>query len=173
MIRIIGIVPNSLMIGHHFTWENCLLHEVSESQYVEFVLSYKLVTVNTFSLLVCSSSVRAILYVMLLSWSSVLYLIFNQCLLYDRSSTGTTSCINGRSTAVKMRCNPMRSGAGVISVPRYSLFLCAYSVWSFFLEAKLSGILLLKHILYGNKAERDQKSQYIGCRDMSGHDLNE
>lgn len=67
----------------------------------------------------------------------------------------------------------MRPGAGVISVPRYSLFLCAYSVWSFFLEAKLSGILLLKHILYGNKAERDQKSQYIGCRDRSGHDLNE
>lgn len=67
----------------------------------------------------------------------------------------------------------MRPGAGVISVPRYSLFLCAYSVWSFFLEAKLSGILLLKHFLYGNKAERDQKSQCIGCRDMSGHDLNE
>ncbi|XP_005358380.1 UPF0577 protein KIAA1324-like homolog isoform X1 [Microtus ochrogaster] len=36
---------------------------------------------------------------------------------FYKSSTGTTSCINGRSTAVKMRCNPMRPGAGVISVP--------------------------------------------------------
>ncbi|GAB1289411.1 Endosome/lysosome-associated apoptosis and autophagy regulator family member 2 [Apodemus speciosus] len=37
---------------------------------------------------------------------------------FYKSSTATTSCINGRSTAVKMRCNPMRPGAGVISVPR-------------------------------------------------------
>ncbi|CAO2617324.1 Endosome/lysosome-associated apoptosis and autophagy regulator family member 2 [Lemmus lemmus] len=36
---------------------------------------------------------------------------------FYKSSTATTSCINGRSTAVKMRCNPMRPGAGVISVP--------------------------------------------------------
>ncbi|PNJ58421.1 KIAA1324L isoform 2 [Pongo abelii] len=36
---------------------------------------------------------------------------------FYKSSTATTSCINGRSTAVKMRCNPTKSGAGVISVP--------------------------------------------------------
>uniref|UniRef100_A0A7N9CLM2 Endosome-lysosome associated apoptosis and autophagy regulator family member 2 n=1 Tax=Macaca fascicularis TaxID=9541 RepID=A0A7N9CLM2_MACFA len=36
---------------------------------------------------------------------------------FYKSSTTTTSCINGRSTAVKMRCNPTKSGAGVISVP--------------------------------------------------------
>ncbi|XP_074223653.1 endosome/lysosome-associated apoptosis and autophagy regulator family member 2 isoform X8 [Camelus bactrianus] len=36
---------------------------------------------------------------------------------FYKSSTTTTSCINGRSTAVKMRCNPTKPGAGVISVP--------------------------------------------------------
>uniref|UniRef100_A0A2K6KCE4 Endosome-lysosome associated apoptosis and autophagy regulator family member 2 n=1 Tax=Rhinopithecus bieti TaxID=61621 RepID=A0A2K6KCE4_RHIBE len=36
---------------------------------------------------------------------------------FYKSSTTTTSCVNGRSTAVKMRCNPTKSGAGVISVP--------------------------------------------------------
>lgn len=72
---------------------------------------------------------------------------------FYKSSTATTSCINGRSTAVKMRCNPMRPGAGVISVPRYSLLLWSYSMLNFFLEAKLSELLLLKNILYGNKPE--------------------
>lgn len=48
VIRLLGLLLNALMVGHHFTWENCLLHVVSESQYTEFVLSYKLVTVNTF-----------------------------------------------------------------------------------------------------------------------------
>uniref|UniRef100_G1L1W8 Endosome-lysosome associated apoptosis and autophagy regulator family member 2 n=1 Tax=Ailuropoda melanoleuca TaxID=9646 RepID=G1L1W8_AILME len=36
---------------------------------------------------------------------------------FYKSSTTTTSCVNGRSTAVKMRCNPTKPGAGVISVP--------------------------------------------------------
>uniref|UniRef100_A0A8D0RL62 Endosome-lysosome associated apoptosis and autophagy regulator family member 2 n=1 Tax=Sus scrofa TaxID=9823 RepID=A0A8D0RL62_PIG len=36
---------------------------------------------------------------------------------FYKSSTTTTSCVNGRSTAVKMRCNPAKQGAGVISVP--------------------------------------------------------
>ncbi|KAI4543818.1 hypothetical protein MG293_006612, partial [Ovis ammon polii] len=38
---------------------------------------------------------------------------------FYKSSTTTTSCVNGRSTAVKMRCNPAKPGAGAISVPRY------------------------------------------------------
>nr|KAF6338168.1 hypothetical protein mPipKuh1_007155 [Pipistrellus kuhlii] len=36
---------------------------------------------------------------------------------FYKSSATTTSCVNGRSTAVKMRCNPTKPGAGVISVP--------------------------------------------------------
>nr|XP_005901067.1 PREDICTED: UPF0577 protein KIAA1324-like homolog isoform X3 [Bos mutus] len=36
---------------------------------------------------------------------------------FYKSSTTTTSCVNGRSTAVKMRCNPAKPGAGAISVP--------------------------------------------------------
>ncbi|KAF6086088.1 hypothetical protein HJG60_007227 [Phyllostomus discolor] len=36
---------------------------------------------------------------------------------FYKSSTTATSCINGRSTAVKMRCNPTKLGAGMISVP--------------------------------------------------------
>ncbi|XP_007954820.2 endosome/lysosome-associated apoptosis and autophagy regulator family member 2 [Orycteropus afer afer] len=36
---------------------------------------------------------------------------------FYKSSTTTTSCVNGRSTAVKMRCNPNRPAPGVISVP--------------------------------------------------------
>ncbi|KAB0402569.1 hypothetical protein E2I00_012584, partial [Balaenoptera physalus] len=37
---------------------------------------------------------------------------------FYKSSTTTTSCVKGRSTAVKMRCNPAKPGAGTISVPR-------------------------------------------------------
>uniref|UniRef100_A0A9L0R1P5 Endosome-lysosome associated apoptosis and autophagy regulator family member 2 n=1 Tax=Equus caballus TaxID=9796 RepID=A0A9L0R1P5_HORSE len=36
---------------------------------------------------------------------------------FYKSSTTTTSCVNGRSTAVKIRCNPAKPGAGVLSVP--------------------------------------------------------
>ncbi|XP_036720410.1 endosome/lysosome-associated apoptosis and autophagy regulator family member 2 isoform X3 [Balaenoptera musculus] len=36
---------------------------------------------------------------------------------FYKSSTTTTSCVKGRSTAVKMRCNPAKPGAGTISVP--------------------------------------------------------
>lgn len=36
---------------------------------------------------------------------------------FYKSSTTTTSCVNGRSTAVTMRCNPAKPGAGAISVP--------------------------------------------------------
>ena len=35
---------------------------------------------------------------------------------FYKSSTATTSCINGRSTAVKMRCNPMRPGAASVQL---------------------------------------------------------
>ncbi|KAJ8794747.1 hypothetical protein J1605_003056 [Eschrichtius robustus] len=43
---------------------------------------------------------------------------FNLHFPSNRSSTTTTSCVKGRSTAVKMRCNPAKPGAGTISVPR-------------------------------------------------------
>ncbi|XP_024594227.1 UPF0577 protein KIAA1324-like homolog isoform X2 [Neophocaena asiaeorientalis asiaeorientalis] len=36
---------------------------------------------------------------------------------FYKSSTTTTSCVKGRSTAVKMRCSPAKLGAGTISVP--------------------------------------------------------
>lgn len=52
----------------------------------------------------------------------------------------------------------MRPGAGVISVPRYSLLLCGYAMLNFFLDAKVYGKLLLKHILMEIKQKENKRT---------------
>lgn len=51
----------------------------------------------------------------------VLELEFVLVFLLGRSLDATSSCESGRSTVVTLRCNPLKSTKGDITVPRYQI----------------------------------------------------